>query len=187
MASIDGSTNLQPRGYQSFDQWMRPAQAKWFKKGQDMSNPQAAYEAWLNMLRQREMQPNVIVGQQPTPNVANEPPIGGPPGGGRGRGGGRGGSQSAAGPGAGNKPWQNPNRPAGANDSFRPTGKPGIPQGGGAPPPSNPFAPAGQQPQQQWGNKDGGPGAEQAGNPLAFLSYILRNYRGGGGPMGNKG
>lgn len=185
MASTDGLLDMTK--VLSYNDWLKPSQAKWFKAGQNMNDPMAAYAAWLDMLRQRAAQPRITGGApppggQPVPNPSDglmAPPPGG--------GGGRGGNQSrpggnpagAAGPsGAGSKPWVNPNRPAGAPNSFAATPKPGLP-GGGAPPPSNPFVPAGSQPQQQWGNKEnGGPGAEQAGNPaLAMIAHLLRNQR----------
>jgi len=200
------SPNAGLPGFLTFDQWMRPAQAKWFKKQHGMNMPQDTYAQWLEMLRQRASAPapNQVV---PNPSDGLQAP---PPRGGRGRGGGRGGQQSAAGPGAGNKPWVNPDRPAGANNSFRPTGKPGIPnqqqqQG-------NPFVPGGQPPP-QWGNKGGsgwpysdgmlrpgqpptqqGPlapapetfgGAQQSA--LAMIANLLRNQGQYRSAMGGKG
>ena len=44
-ASDGGAPNMPslrqgPPGMLSFSDWMKPSQAKWFKKGRDMSNPQ---------------------------------------------------------------------------------------------------------------------------------------------------
>lgn len=163
---------MRPGQALAFGDWMKPSQAKAFKAGQDMSDPRAAYNAWLQM----------VTGGA----------IGG--GGGRrtgGRGGG-GGAAGAAGPGAGNKPWQQPGPgPSGGPSrgiTDKPGGggglsfQPGPPLTTGAAPPS----PWGQPPGDDLGNLKAGFGGMRPGGAPG-IQDLLQILLGGGAEQGRRG
>lgn len=175
----DAQVNLP--GFLTFEEFMKPSQAKWFKNAKgNMAGiqhaPDLLYQQWLDMLRQRQ--------------AAAKPPVTPPPGGG-------GGSPAGAAPppGGAPKPGQ-PNGngivPGGAPRPSRPRTKPNglnpTPQTGGGLVPGQPAQP----PLQPNGGKSGGPGIEQAApgiDPaMANIMRILRAYQGGGrSMMGGKG